>query len=606
MKHFYTFFVFATLGVVACDCPDCGTPVNVKLSQMTCLLSYTDASSTTCPLEAGVAFTAPSKTVTIISSYTWTVFFSDPRMQKYLQLSQTSGVGAVSLSLRLTKAFAEAVENGSFSSPDGYIGSISFQTSEGSRELKVYFEGLGTPSAPHPIWTAEDMDRVRLHKDCHFILMADLDLNNWEPIGNIIPEYVSIIESVGASVIHDGWFSGSFNGNGHTIRIHDFAPKGAIMEMGGITMPISTPYGLFGAIGPNGRVQQLTIELHVAEINLDTEPYIVYGGLTATLEAALVSDCKVGGSIRLRSSTNDGSCFVGGFVGEALGIEMSHCLSTVSMNLEGGNSDTVGGLIGAMYEGSGIQVSDSYATGSINITNCLFTGVGGLIGEVSLAFPGGSYTGGNNYVTSCYTSGPISVAGTTIHAGGLVGILSQTSYLGGSSSFFVNNCAAVGGLSLDALNHINIFSAGGLFGGVFMDNGSFTLQHCYAAGDMTLVNAMLLDTHGFGGLVGSVSGDCAVSHSMALQSVISIDAGNNVHRIIGGYTSLPMLEYNYANKDMIVKGSFVAGGTANNTEGANIDPATLTQEWWNAEGFVFQWNSGPWLWNAVQNRPTLR
>lgn len=88
------------------------------------------------------------------------------------------------------------------------------------------------------IRTAEELSAIGASKDAmggSYILMNDLTLENWVPLGGIDKEDPS-------------GFTGTFDGNGHTITIHDFD-----------TQLDNTRIGLFGLIEEGGTVKNLRV-----------------------------------------------------------------------------------------------------------------------------------------------------------------------------------------------------------------------------------------------------------------------------------------------------------------------------------------------------------
>jgi hypothetical protein len=245
---------------------------------------------------------------------------------------------------------------------------------------------------------------VRYYPSNHYILMNDIDLNgvNWEPFGS---------------------FSGSFDGNGHTIYNFNINKSG------------SDNVGFFSVIGRGAEVRNLTLENYVVTGRQNV------GGL-AGQNHGYITGCSARGSI-------DGSYYqVGGLVSYNEGtIENSNATGSVT----GGDSNSVGGLVGYNKGGT---ITGCYATGDVYSN---WVRVGGLVGLNEKGSITASYAAGNvsskdnslrglvgrNYdggtIANCYATGKVTSQNKN-DAGGLVGENS-----GNTSS--ITTCYAIGAVS---------------------------------------------------------------------------------------------------------------------------------------------------------------
>jgi hypothetical protein len=213
-------------------------------------------------------------------------------------------------------------------------------------------------TAQTEIRTAEDMTAIGNDKDSKkgsYILMNDLTLENWTPVGD---------------------FNGTFNGNGHTITLiyAEQAKSAETLELAGTAF-----VGLFRFIDRKG----LVMNLHVT------------------------------GSIVI---TNDKKAFrtiaLGGIAGCNLG-KIANCRSSVSLKGESteqesipspvpyGRSLSAGGIAGI----NGGEIVNCYATGDIEVSGDCHRIGGGIVG-------GNGYShrqelGGD--INCCYATGAISV-----------------------------------------------------------------------------------------------------------------------------------------------------------------------------------------------------
>ena len=246
-------------------------------------------------------------------------------------------------------------------------GGVSLQSE--SAEGRV-LAGTGTEGDPYQIATANDLrefaDKVNNQNKASAwaILTADIDLSgicseesgtSWIPIGSDSSRY-----------------SGTFNGDGHTI-------SGLYIK----NTSSDTDYqGLFGYVDTGGTVQNLTVSGTVSGINF-------VGGI-AGQNGGRITDCAFSGSV-------SGVGPVGGVVGQNSG-NVENCYNTGTVT---GSAGLVGGVVG--FNGSGI-VTNSYNTGAVSGGE----EVGGVVGY--------NYSGGS--VTNSYNTGDVS---GKMSVGGVVG-----------------------------------------------------------------------------------------------------------------------------------------------------------------------------------------
>jgi len=295
------------------------------------------------------------------------------------------------------------------------IGSLGLRLSAADPPY-TYGGGSGDPEDPYLIATAQQMNAIgTIPADWnkHFRLTADIDMSGYSGtqykiIGNVtIP------------------FSGSFDGDGHTI----------------VNLTYSTA-GSASYVGVFGRTSNAIIKnLGVIGVNLSTGGSSV-GGLVGEHSGA-ISNCYVIGPV-------SGVSLVGGLVGKNTGeINASWAESNVT-----GSADYTGGLVGS----SSGTLFDSYAVGTV--TGKAHSGglVGLNSGMVQTCYAAGAVTGtyrigglcGRNEagtIRDCYAAGAVT-GGAYSSVGGLIG----------SNSGEVRRCRAAGNVSSD------YYDVGGLIG----------------------------------------------------------------------------------------------------------------------------------------------
>jgi hypothetical protein len=242
--------------------------------------------------------------------------------------------------------------------------------------------GTGDANSPYQIATKEQLlslgTNSGLQSGC-FKLVADIDLAGLSFTAPVIPA-----------------FSGTFDGNGHTIR--------------NLYSAAFTSVGLFGSIASTGRV----LNLSLADVDIVG---LQYAGALAGQNAGSVRHCSSTGSVVSLSSY---SYSAGGLIGYNTGIVAD---SRSAANASG--YYRVGGLVGSNSgtlsncTASGSTFGDEYVGGLVGYSN----------GIVSASYSEGSttgydYTGGlvgynsNGAVSNCYSTGFVSGYS---YVGGLIG-----------------------------------------------------------------------------------------------------------------------------------------------------------------------------------------
>ena len=262
--------------------------------------------------------------------------------------------------------------------------------------------GCGTAEEPYLIYDGVQMHIIgdgMWNWDKHYKLMADIDLGAYTGTSfNLIGYYLG--------AYNNGFFTGVFDGNGHTISNFTYDSDG----VGRI--------GLFGWVDdPNAEIKNLG--LIKPDVNAGDGGYV--GCLIGYLEDGTVTNCYVEGG-RVKGGTS-----VGGLIGRNFGFNVMNCYSTCSVTGDRG----VGGLAGS---GSG-DISNSYSSSSVTGNE----DVGGLVGfstfDISNSYSAGSVTGGErvgglighnrSVVFNCYSMG--GVLGDA-DIGGLIGYDSSGDY----------------------------------------------------------------------------------------------------------------------------------------------------------------------------------
>ncbi len=476
-------------------------------------------------------------------------------------------------------------------SPDGF--GSTFLPGEkftfGTYDLVLYAQwhkfagGSGTAEDPYLVATAEQLNRVREYRDCHFKQIADIDLSDfisnsefgWSPIGpdNIIP------------------FIGVYDGNSKKIT-NLF-----------INLPEQDFIGLFGQTKD---AEIINLNLENADITGRWDVGILAGAPAGTY----VKNCQVSGKV-----TAAGGC--GGLIGISGSTNDKDCVfldssSNVTISANGG----VGGLIG-QADGATIITNCS----SVGAVTAVEGGAGGLIGSIF-----GDYPYNRAVVKNCFATGDVSSG--AFNVGGLIGVMSYAEVSSSNASGKVKGKSVVGGLVGRNCSIITDCFAtgfvegesfvGGFVGDNTWDNVTGSIARCYSTGAVKATGQFsggfageniagdILDSFSTGSVSGQnyIGGFCGYNdgHFARCYTVSSVNVDVPVEQI-GGFCggSGTSLAVNVENSfyDVLVTGcpsSF--GGTG-----------TTTEEMWKQSTYTINgWDfDSIWLMNPDSGQyPVLR
>ncbi|MEM1823369.1 MAG: GLUG motif-containing protein, partial [Candidatus Hadarchaeales archaeon] len=321
--------------------------------------------------------------------------------------------------------------------------------------------GSGTIDDPFLIENVEQLDEVRDFRFSHFALANNIDATQtmgWNGWFGFFP--IGPITSFGLG------FSGSFNGNGHTI---ENLFENWDWDLGSV--------GLFSVLDNSAKIFDVVL------LNLTVQTKGGNAGGLAGTNRGFVERCRIFGGTISGSGSN-----VGGVVGRNLGtIKQTTFFGTVSGSMEVGGlvgwndnqawiigsgatvqisgNSYVGGLIGRNYFGNVFQ---SFSSGNITQATYYAGGlIGANLGSCEQSFSNANVSGvqgvgglvGVNYgmVLNCYASG--SVTGS-LYVGGLAG----SNEVSGALSGKIRNSYSVGPVAGNTF-------VGGLVG---LNNGEVT------------------------------------------------------------------------------------------------------------------------------------
>ncbi|EXJ11799.1 ZmpA/ZmpB/ZmpC family metallo-endopeptidase-related protein [Nitrincola nitratireducens] len=271
------------------------------------------------------------------------------------------------------------------------------QYSQPERVLLESLQGQGTAESPYLIYTAGELNAMRMNPSAHYQLMNEINL-----IDSVVWEYGAGWLPIGSS---DAPFVGVLDGAGHAIRNLV------------INRPTSHVQGLLGQTAEGAVVTNLSVldanvyggdEVGILvgrAVGVDIDRAVVSGEVSGRNQVGGVSG-RIYSNSRLVYVGSDVSAkgfnHVGGFAGVTHNISMIYTYSQGAVR----GDQNVGGLLGQLQGG---LTADSYSSSDVKGLQQ----VGGLMG---------STYGGGSLVFRTYSNG--SVMGDPAHSettGGLIG-----------------------------------------------------------------------------------------------------------------------------------------------------------------------------------------
>lgn len=386
--------------------------------------------------------------------------------------------------------------------------------------LTAYADGTGTESNPYQISTAEQLQAINNNVSAHYILTEDIDLKgvDFTPIGNA----------------DSGAFTGSFDGNGHTIsNLNVFSGKYAGLfgcnegVIQNVTLSEIYVYGtryLGGVVAENtalGVVSDCVVQSGVVESDGGINS-VRAGGICGTNSGELSGSFSNGASVTVSNDSAD--AYAGGVLGySTASLEMNAAVNTGNVSSSGGYiSSYSGGLVG--YGFGTVTVGNSHNTGNVSASSSPY--------RSSYSYSGGLVGLGNSTVTvnNSYNTGNVSSSGYFSSSGCLVGYGSgtvtvtdscNTGNVSSSSDYSSYSGSLVGyGHSTvavtDSYNTGNVSGddySGGLVG---YGNSTVTVSNSYNTGNVS-------STYSYsGGLVGHGRSSVTVSNSYNTGNVSGV------------------------------------------------------------------------------------
>ena len=396
-------------------------------------------------------------------------------------------------------------------------------------------EGSGMESDPYII---PDLEMLEFYRDmintgsdskynrAHYILTANINLGGgekpWTPIGSN----------------KDHAFTGTFDGNGHTISELYINSNDDVA-------------GLFGYVGRGGMIRDLTVEGEITVSGLD----LCVGGIAGFVRSSgqvgisvltdsddsksEIIDCI--SNVTINVTYNDPSGLsVGGIVGSCGGATISGCKNCGDVSVVGARESdivNIGGIVGYSYSS---PLSNCSNTGAVSAENAEKAYAGGIMGQSI-----------NTTLSCCYNTGAVSVQNVVeANLGGLVGQSSEDTA--------VSSCYNTGAVSAKDAQNVNV-------GGVVGENDDGSVSNCYNTGDLTAENVEEVDAGGVVGLVNRLGtvGSCYNTGDVSAKASSVDSEGDELPPVMAGgvvgYNSFGKVTDCYNTGDVSVQVNSGAG-----------------------------------------------
>lgn len=202
------------------------------------------------------------------------------------------------------------------------------------------------------------------------VLTEDIDLNNepWTPIG------------IGEDTRKEDLpYSGTFDGNGHTIS--------------GLNVYYGDKNGGLFCYVKSATIKNLTV---AGSVTYSSGDGIAYGGIVGCADSSTIENCT-------NRCTVTGGWYAGGIVGWAANTTITGCANFGNISISGSNC--VGGICGYLSSYDSDETSTNFST----IRDCY--NVGSISGIYAGGIAGRSYNGDNsaypNRIANCYNMGKV-------------------------------------------------------------------------------------------------------------------------------------------------------------------------------------------------------
>lgn len=434
--------------------------------------------------------------------------------------------------------------------------------------VSAFASGDGTANNPYIITTPAELSLMsRLvngdekgYSSAYFTLGADIDMGNylnWIPVG-------AGENNDNLLMAENNEFNGSFDGAGYSI-------SNLYVNMTGDSGNVIA--GLFGIIGANGEVSNLTLSSRIMAGAKGEGKYIniVAGGIAGVLDGGKISNCIVNGEISIDYSLpSSGTGMLGGICGLVVNGSITNCSVDVNKTAQfvaNGHHPQAGGICGYGNAGEITGCSVNIEGEIYAVTNC--GSIDGFVASEGVSALAGGIAGSSfgTVITACN----VNVAGS---------ILSDSLENSGDNSGSANVGGVSGFYGADVISNIDVYISGEL---IARGNDSG------AAGGV-----VGSQSGGYGGSYLKVENDGRIEAYVPLENSNTLLASSSVAGSVYGAYSNPQYGSGLSDCRAIVKGLIVATHPQNASAGGLIgnSPALVRCNVEMLEGSGFEVYSG--------------
>ncbi len=401
--------------------------------------------------------------------------------------------------------------------------------------------GTGAESDPYLIETKYHLDNVRNDLSAHYKMIADIEFTGADfASGGDFYHDGTGWQPIGTSTASGYVFTGSFDGNGHTVTGLQIS----------ITADGAADAALFGFV-KGGEIKNLGMvdgSIYAKSVS----DYVCAGGVVGyVFGGGTITNCYNTGSITVEIP-NDHTTRAGGVVAESANATVTGCYNTgtVTVTHTGSGKAWAGGVVGST---SGTSITDCHNTGAVTIT-AKYAYAGGVAGG----------TEGEDAITGCYNTGAVS-AKTTVEY--------SDAYAGGIAGRYgvFTNCYNAGTVLATVKEANSDVFAGGIVGAA-----PASVTGCYNTAEVSAKYSGARSYSYAGGIAGQLSGGVSDCYNTGYVFSTYGDGGG----IVGSASTKPVTNcYNTGRVVSSYRPGSIAGSGSNLTNCyylENINPAVGT------------------------------
>lgn len=412
-------------------------------------------------------------------------------------------------------------------------------------DMKAFADEINNATETFPVGTGF------CNEDGVVVLNNDIDISTydgWTAIGYDDSDSGKELNGV------ELCFAGSFDGKGHTVSglsiVQDAAssPIQYVDAAGNVQIVYSNNAGLFGAIGGNAEIANLTVEGAIVDKYTDSNVAWSYvGGVVGQMYGGTVRNCTSEVAITSGEAGSATKICLGGVVGYTRqNATVEGCINkgSVSLGAIAGQSFTAGiaGKVGISGVGTadGIKIvgCTNYGTVSTETASTGWNYIGGIAGALYGGTNVAESAGYGATINDCTNAGIVVVKGETNskhRGGGIVGLLNRSAVFGSANN---------GVIAIDRTTQVSEH-IGGIAG--FSENSKAAIEQCNNFGTVCCARKTTYETGAttsniyvsLGGILGSGGGPKTTVDNCIAAGDILMAAADCDHEYRGAVSSTP-------------------------------------------------------------------